>query len=159
MMCPCGGGAAYDVCCGPFHSGDAIAETAAQLMRSRYAAYATSNIKYLAETHDPDRRADFDALSAADWAKAADWKRLDILKTQAGKAGDTTGKVEFIAWFMMEGELACHHEVSDFRRLDDHRWVYTDGVGKPMDQVLSGFGRNEACPCGSGKKFKKCHGG
>ncbi|MFH0923324.1 MAG: SEC-C metal-binding domain-containing protein [Candidatus Falkowbacteria bacterium] len=22
----------------------------------------------------------------------------------------------------------------------------------------SGVGRNDPCPCGSGKKFKKCHG-
>lgn len=128
-------------------------------MRSRYAAYVTQNIKYLVETHDPERRSDFDALSAGEWAKAADWKRLDVLKTSAGKAGDQTGKVEFIAWFMMEGELACHHEHSDFRRLEDSRWVYSDGVGRSVDQVLADFGRNEACPCGSGKKFKKCHGG
>lgn len=128
-------------------------------MRSRYAAYAKSNIKYLLDTHDPDRRGDFNALSAGEWAKSADWKRLDVLKTIAGKSSELTGKVEFIAWFMMEGELACHHELSDFRRLEDGRWVYTDGIGKPADQVLASFGRNEACPCGSGKKFKKCHGG
>lgn len=26
-------------------------------------------------------------------------------------------------------------------------------------QVQYRAGRNEPCPCGSGKKFKKCHGG
>jgi preprotein translocase subunit SecA len=28
----------------------------------------------------------------------------------------------------------------------------------PVDDPYSGIGRNADCPCGSGKKFKKCHG-
>ena len=27
-----------------------------------------------------------------------------------------------------------------------------------IDSTLNKVGRNELCPCGSGKKFKKCHG-
>jgi preprotein translocase subunit SecA len=30
------------------------------------------------------------------------------------------------------------------------------GAGGPVD--WSNVGRNDPCPCGSGKKFKKCHG-
>ncbi len=26
-------------------------------------------------------------------------------------------------------------------------------------QLFKAVGRNEPCPCGSGKKYKKCHGG
>jgi preprotein translocase subunit SecA len=31
---------------------------------------------------------------------------------------------------------------------------------KPVvkDSMFANVGRNEACPCGSGKKFKFCHG-
>jgi uncharacterized protein len=29
---------------------------------------------------------------------------------------------------------------------------------KKWTQILSNTGRNDPCPCGSGKKFKKCHG-
>jgi preprotein translocase subunit SecA len=32
----------------------------------------------------------------------------------------------------------------------------TDGAPAPVD--WSTVGRNDPCPCGSGKKFKKCHG-
>jgi len=32
-----------------------------------------------------------------------------------------------------------------------------DGVQRPM--LHKGLGRNDPCPCGSGKKYKKCHGG
>jgi uncharacterized protein YecA (UPF0149 family) len=31
----------------------------------------------------------------------------------------------------------------------------TGGVAHPIHQAA---GRNDPCPCGSGKKFKKCHG-
>ena len=27
-----------------------------------------------------------------------------------------------------------------------------------MSQEMQSVGRNDPCPCGSGKKFKKCHG-
>ena len=31
-------------------------------------------------------------------------------------------------------------------------------VGEPAPSEFAGVGRNELCPCGSGKKFKRCHG-
>jgi preprotein translocase subunit SecA len=31
-------------------------------------------------------------------------------------------------------------------------------VGAPVSNPYAGVGRNDPCPCGSGKKFKKCHG-
>ncbi len=32
------------------------------------------------------------------------------------------------------------------------------GSGKPQADASGKIGRNEACPCGSGKKYKRCHG-
>jgi len=35
------------------------------------------------------------------------------------------------------------------------------GEAQPVQQVVRGqekVGRNDPCPCGSGKKYKKCHG-
>ena len=32
------------------------------------------------------------------------------------------------------------------------------GRGKPMRRDQPKVGRNDPCPCGSGKKYKKCHG-
>jgi preprotein translocase subunit SecA len=35
------------------------------------------------------------------------------------------------------------------------------GEAQPVQQVVRAqekVGRNDPCPCGSGKKFKKCHG-
>ena len=32
------------------------------------------------------------------------------------------------------------------------------GSGKSRSAVIEKIGRNDPCPCGSGKKYKKCHG-
>ncbi len=33
------------------------------------------------------------------------------------------------------------------------------GAGaKPAERAAPAIGRNEPCPCGSGKKYKQCHG-
>jgi hypothetical protein len=33
-----------------------------------------------------------------------------------------------------------------------------ESPAKPMQREAPKVGRNEMCPCGSGKKFKRCHG-
>jgi preprotein translocase subunit SecA len=34
----------------------------------------------------------------------------------------------------------------------------TDNGGAPKPAKAGGVGRNDPCPCGSGKKYKRCHG-
>jgi len=34
----------------------------------------------------------------------------------------------------------------------------TDAATAVAGQYLPKVGRNDPCPCGSGKKYKKCHG-
>ena len=51
--CPCGSDLTYATCCGRLHRGQARAETAEQLMRSRYSAFARGEIAYLMATN-PD---------------------------------------------------------------------------------------------------------
>ena len=118
-------------------------------MRSRYSAYVTGNIDYLAATHDPATAATFDRAAAARWAAEADWKRLQIVATD-------NDSVEFIAWFDTGGRLRRHHEHSRFRRIGD-AWYYSEGTIKSTDDQPIKIGRNDPCPCGSGRKYKKCH--
>ena len=33
-----------------------------------------------------------------------------------------------------------------------------DEPAKPKQAAADKVGRNDACPCGSGKKYKRCHG-
>ena len=156
--CPCGTGAAYRACCGRFHAG-APAPTALELMRSRYAAYALGEIDYLVTTHDPETRASMDVAGATTWSRETEWAGLEIVATSAGGKDDETGVVEFIARGSTRGQPFALHERSRFRR-DDGRWVYIDGTTPRAEpaKAAASVGRNEPCPCGSGKKYKKCHG-
>jgi len=43
--------------------------------------------------------------------------------------------------------------------VQDLRLFWLDHTPKPAQRVVAATpGRNEPCHCGSGKKFKKCHG-
>jgi SEC-C motif domain protein len=154
MLCPCGRPSSYEGCCERFIRGWEPAPTAEDLMRSRFTAYALGEVDYLLETHHPDHRPDRSEI--ASWAKRARFTALDVLKTEAGAAGDAKGVVEFIAYFEEDGVKREHHERSRFERLDD-RWYYVD-ASAPMTRARPAVGRNDPCPCGSGKKYKKCCG-
>jgi SEC-C motif-containing protein len=158
--CPCCSGKKYSECCQPFHSGKARPDTAEKLMRSRYCAYVVGNMDYLAETSDPRFRDSFDAEAALAWSKESEWLGLEIVATRNGKAGDSEGEVEFKARYRRGSKEMVHHEVSLFTfPMNEKRWFYTDGkeVIEPI-RAEPKVGRNDPCPCGSGKKFKKCHG-
>jgi SEC-C motif-containing protein len=156
--CPCQSGKPLDDCCGPIIAG-APAPTAEALMRSRFTAYVQDNIDYIESTHDTEVEEEFNRSAAEATAREVEWVGLEIINTTGGGEGDETGTVEFAARFKQKGELNVHHEIGSFRR-QDGRWVYVDGVMNPKGQpvTVNKVGRNEPCPCGSGKKYKKCCG-
>ena len=159
LACPCGSEKTYAICCEPFHLGKAKAETAEKLMRSRYAAYAVGSIDYIGKTNDPRTGENFDREAAETWSKKSEWLGLTIMATKAGLAGDLSGEVEFKAKFKMDGSETVHHEVSLFRfEPKESQWYYTDGkeIREPILRSEPKVGRNDPCPCGSGKKMKKC---
>lgn len=160
MSCPCGSSRDYASCCGPFIEGDAKAPTAEQLMRSRYTAYVRARIDYITKTHDPSTRSSHDEEAARAWAESAEWMGLEILSTEAGGANDERGEVEFIARYRNEDGEQEHREISEFRK-HHGAWYFTSGkvLGlQPVRRDSPKVGRNDPCPCGSGKKFKKCCG-
>ena len=129
-------------------------------MRSRYTAYAVGQVDYIVATHVAEGRDGVDKNATAEWSKQAEWRGLEIVATEAGGPDDAIGTVEFIARYAISGNELSHHERSRFRK-DDGAWFYVDGdMVKPRPKVRdeAKVGRNEPCPCGSGKKFKKCHG-
>ena len=155
--CPCGGLGAYGECCGPLHQG-AAAKTVAALMRSRYSAFVLHLEDYLRRTWYPDTCPTDMGLSSHTC-----WKRLEVLnhwqqdghqdgqREQEGQH-EQQGWVHFRATFQEHGRWQRLEELSRFTRLDG-RWVYVDG-----DPQLTALkpGRNDPCPCGSGRKLKKC---
>jgi SEC-C motif-containing protein len=85
---------------------------------------------------------------------------LKILDVKAGRPEDDEGTVEFIATYKDHDLVKPHHEISSFRKLDGN-WYFVDGeLVPPVTEVRSQpkVGRNDPCPCGSGKKYKKCCG-
>ncbi|MBQ2631104.1 MAG: YchJ family protein [Kiritimatiellae bacterium] len=158
--CPCKSGKTFGECCGPIIAGTARAETAEALMRARYASYVTGDVDFLRSSATKEVQKEFDEATSKAWSEAARWHGLEILRTERGGHGDTDGVVEFRALYTANGEFCNHHEVSKFVREQDG-WKFSDGdLVKEKPEVREGpkIGRNDLCPCGSGRKYKKCCG-
>jgi SEC-C motif-containing protein len=158
-QCPCNSQKKYDACCGAVIQGKRKAQTAEELMRSRYTAFAKQEIGYLETSHDPETRHQFDEAQAREWSNKSEWSGFEVLKIQGGSPDDQTGVVEFVAHYTIEGQDIDHHEISEFRKEDD-TWFFRDGREVPhtVRRDAPKVGRNDPCPCGSGKKHKKCCG-
>ena len=177
QICPCGSRKKYQYCCGMYLSGKQFPETATQLMRSRYTAFCQGDIDYLIATHHPDKRRKNDRQQIANSIKNTTWLGLKIVDPSQGNKHDAISKrsatrgaqrllsqttqclaeseiayVEFIAVFKTD-EVQQLHERSKFIKTDG-KWFYLEG------EILPNLipKRNENCWCGSGKKYKKCHG-
>jgi len=155
--CPCGSTKSFELCCQPIIAGRP-AETAEALMRSRYSAYAVGNVDYLQKTSAGEALMKFDRADLKRSIQATEWLGLEILDTTDGLEGDDVGTVTFKARFRENGKAGTLSERSEFRRIG-RAWHYCRGdVNVENGQAASRIGRNDPCPCGSGKKFKKCHG-
>jgi len=162
-LCPCGSSKVFEDCCAKLHSGQRQAQTAEQLMRSRYSAFYCHNADYLQCSHHPSTRQSFAAAALNE----DQWLQLTIIDSQHGSAVDTSGTVEFVACYSpvlksgaepSDRQLLQLHEVSNFVRQRD-RWFYLDGEIITSGTVARiSWNRNNPCWCGSAKKFKKCHG-
>lgn len=151
--CPCNSGKLYSSCCKPLLAGEEIATTAEALMRSRYTAYVVQDDGYLMKTWHPSTRPPI--ISPA---SMSGWYGLNIIRTEAGGRDDTTGIVEFKATAIRQKHIFRMHEISRFVREGD-QWLYVDGeILESPPAISDKVGRNDPCPCGSGKKFKKCCG-
>ncbi len=154
--CPCGSGRLLSDCCEPYLTGALPAPTAEALMRARYSAFATGRIEYLEETLLPETRHDFDRDHVTGWSKTSTWTGLEVVEVTAGGVDDYEGTVEFIAHFAVGKQPRSHHEASRFVKRDG-QWWYVDGsIVLPRPRSVTKIGRNEPCPCGSGRKYKKC---
>ncbi len=91
-------------------------------MRSRFSAFAVSDAAYLIATWHPNTHPTELELDAD-----RRWYRLDILATNGGSPFETTGTVEFEAYYRSPDGAGSQHEVSRFVREDGH-WLYVDGT-------------------------------
>ena len=160
MQCPCQSGEVYDRCCEPLITGVKQAETAEQLMRARYTAHSQVQMDFIEKTHDPKTKKHLDLKDSRDWAETTTWKGLELIETKKGGPDDEVGTVEFKATFETKDGPQEHHEIAQFRK-ENGVWFYTDSSHPKAQTVVRTepkIGRNDPCPCGSGKKYKKCCG-
>ncbi|MDE1485300.1 YchJ family protein [Xenorhabdus bovienii] len=150
-ICPCGSDSLFVHCCGPYLENHHSAPDAESLMRSRYSAYATKNADYLIATWHPDCQAESWRSEIEQSFACVQWLGLNVIGTVEGQHNNES-YVEFSVCFIEQGkqDRQLIHERSRFLRIDQH-WFYLDGI-RPQT------GRNSPCPCGSGKKYKKCCG-
>ena len=159
-QCPCGSGRTYEECCCPYIEGQENAPTAEALMRSRFTAHALHKFEYLNETVLPEMRDENEFAEMQQMSQIVTWTGLDILSASRGGEDDESGEVSFEAHYEVKGVPQTMREDAFFRR-EDGRWYYVDGnVHRPEPYRREGpkIGRNDPCPCGSGKKYKKCCG-
>lgn len=157
-LCPCGSTRDFDLCCGPIIAGTP-APTAEALMRSRYVAFTLGDLDHIERTNTENALASFNRVDLEASLPGTDWIGIEVLQTDGGQEGDEEGKVKFSFRYRNGGRDFNQLEIASFKRVDGN-WRYDDSEVNPKSPPVrvEKVGRNEPCPCGSGKKFKKCCG-
>lgn len=152
MSCYCGNSLSFEQCCQPIIKEQQFAQTAEQLMRSRYSAYCIKDGGYIYNTYAKEKRADNSVSDIQQWADETKWLSLQIKSSDLGN--DTYDFVEFIATYKANNEIWQLHEKSRFIIENEH-WRYLDGDILAHNQCQN-LTRNSLCPCGSRLKYKRC---
>ncbi len=152
--CPCGSGKTFGDCCDAIHSGRRPAATAEELMRARFTAHVVHDFAFLHRTYRPTAHQPFVEETVA---PTMQWTRLVIHSHEPGRNPDTA-YVDFSAYGTEAGAEHVLHEKAEFIR-EAGGWIYTRAVREgpaPFVATTPKPGRNDPCPCGSGKKYKQC---
>ena len=156
QTCPCASGNSFANCCEQVIRGERESQTAEELLRARYSAFATGAIEFIVATTHSSTRDKVNIPDIRDWSQSSTWHELQIIDTR--DIDDDKTFVSFEARFTQHGKEQNHREMSQFER-EDGKWRFVTGEELKNPTVRYETprpGRNEPCPCGSGKKYKKC---
>ena len=147
--CYCGKDIPFSACCERIHADITLADTAESLMRARFSAYRIDNLDFIRQSwHSSTCPAQVEPNEEGFLRSG-----LEIVDTSSDSG---QAEVEFIASYSLKGNEGKLHERSQFAR-ENGQWRYLDGkLKKGMPASVNKVGRNEPCPCGSGKKYKRC---
>ena len=181
MLCPCGTGKKFAVCCSAIIEGKKQAISPEQLMRSRYSAYATKNAQYLFDTYANETQQSQSVEEIKHWANSCQWIKLNIINSSSINDSSLSKDsslptVEFEAFYLIGNKMYLLREKSRFTlentlhtarsstssKLNNQmRWLYLDGNIVAHNEI-STIKRNAPCPCSVNqnktvkKKFKHC---
>jgi SEC-C motif domain protein len=152
--CPCGSGRPFEQCCEPVHLGQRQPATAEELMRARFTAHVAHNFKFL---HDSYRPTAGKPYVAEEGEPAVVWTRLEVHAHETLPDNPDKAYVDFSAYGMEDKVEKVLHEKAEFMRVNG-QWLYTREarIGPAPFKAAPKVGRNDPCPCGSGKKYKQC---
>jgi uncharacterized protein len=122
-------------------------------------AWAEGFLQATADAASDPARAPLHALAADDEERAFHDEALSHLQALALPEGDPALATHLAR--RHDGRALTRDELIDHACLavQDLRLWWTDRVPLPQTRrVAPTPGRNDPCPCGSGRKFKKCHG-
>lgn len=132
-------------------------------MRSRYTAFVVNDVDWIMDSHHSETVGEIDRDEVDTWSAGSEWMGLRIKSTTDGGPDDTEGTVTFRARYKVQGQQVDHIERARFER-ENGEWRFHSVLEDEEQPELvpvgpkSEVGRNDPCPCGSGKKYKKCHG-
>ena len=170
--CFCGSNYDFSSCCQPYINKEVQVQTAEQLMRSRFSAYAFGDAQYIYDTYAKSSQAAQSVKDIDDWSKSCVWVALNIhsITNIVNKA--TEQFVEFSAFYITDHTLCELREKSRFileEYIKDNteknkvstnndinkastlstplkQWRYVDGDIITHSE-LANIKRNELCPC------------
>jgi SEC-C motif-containing protein len=123
-------------------------------MRARFTAHVLHDFAFLHRTYKPTAHKPY---VPEEGKPTIEWTRLEVHGHSAGRTPDLA-YVEFSAYGMENGAEMVLQEKAEFIR-EGGSWIYTRPVREgpaPFKQAAPKVGRNDPCPCGSGKKYKHC---
>jgi len=141
--CICGSEQRYEECCARLIEGAHEADTALELMRSRYSAYVLRNGQYLYDTCSSK-------LQKIEDIQAINNQKIEWIGLRIESFSDN--EVTFMAYYKENNRIEVMKEHSFFV-LESGRLKYDSG-----EMLETKILRNDSCPCGSGKKYKRCCG-
>lgn len=152
--CPCGSGQTFAACCEPIIKQQRVAATAEQVMRSRFTAHVIGDEAHLHRTYLPTARVPY--VEEAPAGERMNWTRL-VIHSHEPEVKPETSYVDFSAYYREGNAELALHEKSEFLRVDGV-WLFNRPLRQGPAPIKSAVkvGRNDPCPCGSGKKYKQC---
>jgi SEC-C motif-containing protein len=123
-------------------------------MRARFTAHALLDFRFLHETYRPTAGKPF---VAEDGSPTMAWTKLVVHGTE-GSTDPDKAFVDFSAYGTEDNLEKVLHEKAEFLRINGV-WLYNREARlgpAPFKSATPKTGRNDPCPCGSGKKYKHC---
>jgi SEC-C motif-containing protein len=124
-------------------------------MRARFAAHVRHDFAFLHRSYRPTAHTPY--VPEPEEGKRVQWTRLVVHGTAPGKSPEFA-TVDFSAYGLQDGAEVVLHENAEFQR-ENGTWTYTRPLREgpaPVRHAAAKVGRNDPCPCGSGKKYKQC---